>query len=139
MRRSPDEAILTAVVAALRASSGVTALATNGIWNSVPQGTAFPYVEVTIPTSRREDTFSRYGADSTLDVKSISQAAGDQEGIRIREQVIGALNGQTLTLSGHTTLGLRWDTNERFEELVNGIRTRHHVASFLVWTEQSTS
>src|SRR5690242_20171970 len=101
-RRSPDEAILTAVITALRASSDLTALATGGVYNSVPQGTAFPYVEVTVPSSVRQDTFSRYGSEATLDVKSVSQAAGDQEGVRIRSKCIEALNGQNLTLSGHS-------------------------------------
>ncbi len=138
-RRSPDEAILTAIVTTLKATTALTALATGGIYNNVPQETLPPYVEVTAPSARREDTFGRFGASTLLDVKSVSQAFGDQEGLRIRDQVIRALNDTTPTSTGHAILGIAWDQNDRMEDVVNGTRTRYHIASFRVWTEQSSS
>jgi len=137
-RESPVEAILTAIVTTLDATSAVTTLATGGIYNNVPQGTAYPYVEVTSPSDRREDTFGKFGAASLVDVKAVSQYFGDKEASQILDACITALDLTTPTLSGHATLGLAWESNDRFREVVNGIVTRHHVATYRVWTEQAT-
>jgi hypothetical protein len=139
VRRAADEALLTAIVTTLKATTGLTALATGGIYNNVPQDTPFPYVEVIAPTGRRQDTMGRYGAETLVDVKACSQGAGDQQGLRIRDQVIRALDMQHPTASEHTVLGIAWETNEKYDEVITGIRTRYHVATFRVWTEQSST
>jgi hypothetical protein len=138
-RRSPVEAVLTAIVSTLRASAGVSAIATGGVYNNVPQGTAFPYLEVSCPSDRPVDTCGRFGAELLVDVKAVSQAFGDQEPSRMLDQAIRALNFQRPTLSEHETLGVTWESGDRFREVVNGIITRHHVATFRVWTQQSST
>jgi len=138
IRRSPVETVIGSVVTALRASTALTALATGGIYNNVPQGTDYPYVEVTSPTDRREDTYGRFGAALLVDVKAISQSQGDQEAARIQDQCVRALNFQPLATTTHTTLGITWESSDRFAEIVNGIRTRYHVGTFRVWTEQTS-
>lgn len=132
-------AVIGAVVARLQASTAVTGLATGGIYNNVPQGTPYPYVEVTSPTDRRQDTFGRFGSETLIDVKTVSQAHGDQEALAITEQCIGALDFQLPATTGHSALGVAFESGDRFREVVNGVVTRHHVATFRVWTEQSTS
>lgn len=141
MRRSPLEFVLTAIVTTLRASAGLTTLigSSTAIYNNVEQGAAYPCVVVSSPTDRRLDTFGRFGAETLIDVKAISQYPGDREAARIIDQAKQALDFQALATTQHTTLGIAWDSGERFAEVVNGIVTRHHVASFRVWTEQSTS
>lgn len=137
-RTSPVEDILTAVVTTLKAASAVTTLATGGIFNNVPQQTAYPYIVVTSPTDRREDTMGRFGDAALVDVKAVSQAKGDQEASRILDACITALDFQQPAMSNHVALGLAWESTDRFEEIVNAIRTRTHVATFRVWTEQNT-
>lgn len=138
-RTSPIEQVLTGVVSALKASGAVTALVPAArIYNNVPQDTTYPYLEVTSPTDRREDTFGRFGAIALVDVKAVSQFFGDREASRILDAVITALDLTTPTLTGHATLGLAWDSSDRFREVINGIVTRHHVATFRAWTEQAT-
>ncbi len=139
MRRSPDEAVLSAIVTTLKASSGVTALVSTRIYNNVPQDTTYPYVVVTLPTTRRQDTWGRAGALGIVDFRVVSQTAGDQEGIRVLDQINRVLDQTKPNLSGHSTLGLAWDQTERYSEVVNGIQTRHHVASCRAWTEQSST
>lgn len=136
-RTSPIEDVITALVTTLRATSAVTDLATGGIHNHVPQGTSYPYIEVSCPTDRREDTFGRYGAIALIDLKVSSQAHGDREALRITNACITALNNTTPALTSHTTLGISWDTTDRFRETINGIVTRTHVATFRVWAEQT--
>ncbi len=136
MRHVAVEAVLTAVVTTLKASAGVMALVT-GVFNHVPQGTAYPYVQVTSPTDRRVDTMGRFGAETLVDVKVVSQAQGDQEAARVLDQCVRALDLQPLTLTDHAGLGIAWESSDRFAEVVNAVITRHHVATFRVWTEQS--
>lgn len=144
MRRAiPVEAVLTSIVTVLRASSGVTALANGGVFNNVPQGTAYDYVEVSSPTDRRVDTFSRFGSEVLVNVKVVSQGRGDQAPARILSACSVALCGEggsnTLTLAApHRSLGVALDNSERYTEIVNGVTTRYHVGTFRVWTEQTS-
>jgi hypothetical protein len=132
-RRSPDEAIVTAVIARLGSQT------TSANYTDVPQGTVAPYRVVTLPAARRVDTCGRFGAASVMNVDSISAGPSVLPGVRLRDAAIQALNFQSLPMSGQAMLGLTWDTNEYFPEVVNGITHHHHVAVFSVWTEQSSS
>lgn len=138
-RRSGDEVVIGAVVNALLASTGVTGLVSTRVYNNVPQNTTFPYLVVTLPTARMTDTLGRFGQTAMVDVKAVSQGLGDQEGLRVRDQVVRTLDFTRPTLSGHTSLGLTLDEKDSFSEVVNGLVVRHHVASFRYWTEQSSS
>lgn len=138
-RRSPEEAVVTAIVAALKASTGVTGLVSTRVFNNVPQDTPYPYVVVTAPLVRRADTFGCLGGTTLVDVQAVSQERGDQEGMRILDQCIRTLNFTEPPTTGHTVLGIAWDQTERYQEVVNGIPTRHHVATLRAWTEQTTT
>lgn len=137
-RISPVEDVLTGIVASLKAASGVTAIVSTRIYNNVPQGTAYPYVEVSSPTDRREDTMSRFGALTLVDVKAVSQWFGDREAARIIDACVTALNNTLPSMTSHVALGIAWESNERLREVINGVVTRTHVATFRVWTEQAT-
>lgn len=139
IRRSPVEHVLTGIVTALKNSTGVTGLATGGVYNNVPQDTPYPYVVVTCPSDLRQDTAQRYGAELMVDVKAVSKYPGDKEGAQILDQCMRTLHFQPPTTTQHAVLGIRYDTGERYSEVVNGLVIRHHVASFYVWSEQSTS
>ena len=138
-RRSPDAVVIGGVVNTLLASTGVTGSVSTRIYNHMDQNTAYPCIKVTLPMTHRYDTLGRFGAWATVDVDVISQNFGDLEGAQILDQVVRALDFQRPTLSGHTSLGLAFDETNRFSESINGIVTRHHVASFRYWTEQSSS
>ena len=132
-RRSPDEAILTALIAQLESQT------TSDSYTEVPQGTAAPYVKLTLPTGRRMDTFGRFGASTLVDVDSITAGPSQQAGLRMRAAVLQALDSQEFSLSGHTMLGTAFEGSEYFAEMVQGVKHHHHVATFRVWTEQSTT
>lgn len=135
-RQSPVEAVLTAIVTTLKNTSAVTALATGGIYNHVPQNTSYPYIEVCSPTGRRMDTMTKFGTLTLVDVKAVSQYHGDLEAARIISEV-NALHLQKPSATGHTILGIAHDGEERMSEVVNGIVTRTHVSTFRVWSEQN--
>lgn len=138
IRRSPVETVIGSVVTVLKATTAVTGLATGGVYNNVPQGTAYPYIEVTSPIDQRLDTFGRLGNEAKVTVKAVTQAAGDQQGSRIMNACISALNFATLNTSQHTSIGIAWDNGERYKETINGVTTRYHVGEFRVWTEQTS-
>jgi hypothetical protein len=141
MRRSSVSAVLSGIVTALRADSDVVAAvgSSTAIYNNVAQGATFPYIAVTSPTDRPQDTMGRFGVDALVDVKAVSQYAGDKEAADIINECILALHFQAPTIAGHTVLGINFENGERYQEVVNGLVTRHHVATFRVWTEQSSS
>jgi hypothetical protein len=139
LRRSPVAAVIGAIVTTLKSSTGVTGLATGGVYNHVPQGTSYPYVVVSSPTGRRQDTFGRFGGETLIDIKAVSQYQGDRDAANILDHCGRALDLQPLATTQHTTLGIAWETDDRFAEVVNGLVTRHHVATYRVWTEQSSS
>jgi hypothetical protein len=138
IRRSPIETVIGSVVTVLKASTGVTGLATGGVFNNVPQNTPYPYVEVTSPLDQRVDTFSRRGNEAKVTVKAVTQAPGDQQGARIINACVSALEDAVLATSQHSTLGITWDNGERYKETINGVTTRYHVGEFRVWTEQTS-
>lgn len=140
-RRSPITAVLTGVVSTLRASASVVAAvgSTTSIYNNVDQGAEYPYLTVRSPTDRPVDTMGRFGVESLVDVKAVSQYKGDKEAADLVDLCISALHFQRPTVAGHTVIGMAFENGERFEEVVNGILTRHHVATVRVWTEQSSS
>ncbi len=138
-RRDADEAVITFSVNTLKASGGVVALVGDGIYNNVPEGTLPPYVEVKTPTAIRQDTFGRFGQQTLVDVRVVTASPGDLNGFRIRDQCRQALNNVVGTSVGHSILGTAWELNEQLEEMVGGIRTRTHIATFRIWTQQSSS
>ena len=116
----------------------MTALASTRTYTKVPQTTLKPYVQVSLPTGRRVDTASRYGAHTLVDVHAVTDGESERAGVRLRSQVIQALNAQTLALtSPHQMLGLSWETNVELDEVINGGTTFQHIATFRVWTEQT--
>jgi len=139
LRRLPDEALFAAIITALRADATVVATATRGSFTEVPQGTSAPYNKVQAPTASRTDTCGRWGASTVIDVDSVSAGDTQAPGLRMRAAVMSALHAQTLAMTGHTMLGVQWETSEYFPEVVNGLKYHHHVATFRVWTEQSST
>lgn len=138
-RRSPIRAVLRGFVTTLRASTEVTGRV-EGVYNNVPQGTGYPYIEVSAPTSRRVDTWGILGSEALIDVKVVSQYRGDDEADEIMDYCIRALDLKEPVLTdGHRMLGIAWDSGERFKETVNGVATRYHVGTFRAWSEQTTS
>ena len=140
-RRSPITAVLTGVVSALRAHAGVVAAvgSTTSIYNNVEPDARFPYLVVMSPTDRPVDTMGRFGVETLVDVKAVSQARGDKEAADLVNEAIQALHFQRPTVAGHTVIGMAFENGERFQEVINGVVTRHHVATVRVWTEQSSS
>lgn len=131
-RRQPDAQVLAAIVTQLRTT-------TTPSYVEVPQGTAAPYNKITSVTGRRTDTYGRFGKTMTVDVDAVTLGESQLPGAQQRDAVVQALDFQRLSMSTHTMLGLSYDTDTYFPEIVNAVKYHHHVATFTVWTEQSSS
>jgi hypothetical protein len=140
-RRSPITAVITGVIGTLRGNSAITALvgSSTAVYNNVEPKAAYPYLVVTTPTDTPADTMGRFGVSTLVDVRAVSQYAGDKEAADLIDASITALHFQRPTITGHTVLGTAFENGERFQEVINGVITRHHVATFRIWTEQSSS
>lgn len=140
---SAIEPVLTAMVATLKGSTGVTGLlsSTGAIYNDVPQGATMPYVEVALPTEVRWDTLGCMGKQLTVQVRAVTNGdvdRGDKKGAQILSACIGALHFQRPTVTNHVLGGMVYDTGDTFSELVNGVRIRHTIGIFRVLVTQST-
>ncbi len=132
-RRAPDQYAFTAIVS--RLASATTA----ATYTEVPQGTMPPYVKLTSVAGLRTDTYGRFGKTMTFDLDAVTQGASQVLGLQMRDAAIQALDFQRLSTTGHTMLGLKYNTDTYFPEVVNAVKTHHHVATFECWTEQSSS
>lgn len=137
-RTSPVDVVIGAIVTALKNSTGITALTGTRVYNNVPQPTVYPYIEVTSPTDRPQDTCGQFGTSILVDVKAVSQHFGDQEAAQILSHGRRALHfTSSLSVSGFQVFGVNWENGERYRETINGVVTRHQVDTYRVWVGQS--
>jgi hypothetical protein len=143
-RRSPTQAVLTAVVSRLQSTTGVTGRAPRGVYAHVPQATPIAsssdaYVVVAAVTGSRQDTYGRLGMQTLLQVRGVTVGDSLLPGVQLRDHVQRALTASAVTASEHTVLGLSLDGEESYTEILNGLSVHHHVSLVRVWTEQTTS
>lgn len=130
--------VLAAVYAALHVN-GYTTLSTGGVFNDVPQGTAFPFTWIAKgePPEEPYDTFGKIGAICRVDVHIYSQYAGDSESEAMVEKATQLLHHVALAISGWETLNVVREPT-RFDLVeIDGVTTRHTVAPFAIQVLES--
>lgn len=112
-----------------RLSSDVTlAAAVVGVFDDVPEGTGFPYVELGDTTEIPFDVFGKDGHEQTLTLHIWSQKSGMKEAQQIQGMINGLLHGYSLTVDNHSTVLLLHDgTNSQLDP--DGV-TRHLSVRF---------
>lgn len=91
-------ALLAAVVAALGATSGVTAVVGSRIYSDVPDNPVFPFIHVSL-TSAPYDTKTSTGMLHTVQVSTFSRKRTPSEALTARAAVYAALNRNEAALS----------------------------------------
>ena len=118
----PGSALLparNAVYAALKADAPLDALA--GIYQTAPDNSDFPYIDIASATESIDDTFAgtnSNGREVTLTINCWSEEKQDDEINVIYDKVVDILNWSTLSLSGgwvFTSINLE-NTNSRLSE-----------------------
>lgn len=102
MADGPALALQKALVAALKADAGVTALVGARVYDEPPQGATFPFVRIgTVTVEPLRMSGACVDEDIAFSIEAHSRPiAGRVEATRIAEAIRTALDDQALTVSG---------------------------------------
>jgi hypothetical protein len=96
-------ALQDALYAALASSAALQALigVPARVFDHVPDGTAFPYVEIGEVSARRFDSASRNGLDCTVTLNVWSRYSGRREAKQILDAIYAVLHDGSLSVAGN--------------------------------------
>ncbi len=127
---------------ALRADATLIALladGADGIYDGVPQDSAFPYVVIGDTTLRPNDTMTEDGAETTITIHTwdspddAAAAIGFSLTKRIMSAIVDALDQASISVTGHTLVLLRFEFSDTFRD-PDGL-TVHGVQRFRALTQ----
>lgn len=98
------------------------------VYDHVPQGSAYPYVNIGEDTALQWDTDESTGSESTLTVHTWSRQYGRRETKELMQDIYAALHRYELPIPGAVTC--EWEFTESFTDPDNV--TRHGVMRFRV-------
>lgn len=104
-----------------------------GVFDQVPEGTAFPYVTIGEATAVDWSTKTSIGQSHTLTLHTWSRARGRQEAKELMGLIHGALHNQSLALDGHELVLLQYSFSETM--LDEDGRTTHGILRFRALTQ----
>jgi len=128
--------VAAAVYTALNVSA-MTNLATGGVWDDVPEGTAFPYVWVRVSERTNDYMGGHAGFEVDVRVHVFSQFRGAAEAQSIISKARQLLRHTLPAVSGFTALLLEHEgTSELADEMIQEKRTKHLIARFRLEVEE---
>ena len=104
-----------------------------GVYDHVPEGTAFPYITIGNVTVSRWGAHDRFGARSTVTVHVWSAFLGREEVSRLVDHLMRLLDHQPLTIDGHATVSVRHEQTVMLRQTDPDVR--HAAVRFAVTTE----
>lgn len=112
MVNGPALALQAALVAALRADAGVTALVAQRVYDEPPQDVVFPYFRIgTLDLRPLRLSGDCTDEDLMFSIEGHSRpTAGRVEAARLAHAARLALDGKALTLAGYTLDWIDWQT-----------------------------
>lgn len=119
--------VIQEVFDTLNSASAVTSLVT-GVFDHVPQGTAYPYIEIGELIENEHNTDDTNGVVASITIHTWSRLQGRKETNSILEAIYNALHRATLTKSGNNFLSIDFVSSRSFTD-ADG-RTRHGVIEF---------
>lgn len=128
-------ALQQAVYSALTGDSALQGLLGNParVFDHVPQGSVFPYLVIGEVSATPFDTKTEAGLDQRLTIHTWSRYRGRKETKDIMAAVLAVLDGQSLAVSGHTLVLLRFEFATTIVD-DDGL-TRHGVQRFGALTQ----
>jgi len=133
---SPTLELQGAIVTALKAAAGVTALVGVRVYDMVPADSDFPYVSLGPTDEVSDDTDCTDGFEITLQIDCWSRKPGFPEVRQIADAVRQALKPE-LTLTDNALFYLQHITTRTFRD-PDGL-TSHAALTFEAFAEQPTS
>lgn len=135
MAKTPTLAIQTAVYALLSGDATLSGLVT-GVFDEVPEGTAYPYVVVGEAFETPDNSHDRHGRRTTETIHVWSDHQGFSEAVEIADRVVELLDHQTLAVSGFHHVTTRFDFMQTLRD--PDLDIRHVPVRFVVVTEENT-
>jgi len=105
-------ALQQAIFAALSASSDLTALVGNRLFDFVPPDSAFPYVVLGDGGESDWSTSTENGTEHAIQIDVWSREPGHKEAKQIADVIRAALNNTALSVSGATLIDIRHLTTD---------------------------
>lgn len=104
-----------------------------GVFDAVPQGTAYPFVAIGELTEVDFATFDREGSENTMTIHIWSAYDGNAEILRILDRVNELLDGKELAMAGHHLVSIEYE---------NGVTAhdqdyRHFVARYRLRVQEA--
>lgn len=129
----PSYALQKALVARLKATSGVTDLVGTRIFDAVPKSAAFPYLTLGEVQVVPDEADCYAGAEVYFSVHAWAREPGAADVKRIAPAVQAAVLADDLALDGHTVVSVAFDGAQYMRD-PDGL-TSHAVISFIAETE----
>lgn len=133
---SPAVTLQTALIAALKADSGVSALVGARVYDRGPQDGPFPSISLGPESSEPLDTATLRGRETVWQIDVWSDVPGGAQARSIMAAVSARLDEGALTLTGHALVRGRLVSDRTITE-PDGVRT-HGVQLFRFITQVST-
>ena len=105
-----------------------------GVYDTPPDGTAFPYVTLGDPFEERSNTFTKNHKDVVFMVDVWSTYQGYREAYLIVEEIVRVLDNATPTVTGYNVTDVSHVSTRPFKETttINDRAVRHVNVEFLV-------
>lgn len=131
---SPSLELQGAIVSRLKATSAVTSIVGDRVYDRVPKDALFPYITIGEGDEISEDADCITGFDISLDIDVWSRAVGFPEAKRISDAIRTALTASELTITANALVYFQ-HRQTRFLRDPDGI-TQHAVLTFEAFAEQ---
>ena len=121
-------ALQTAVYSTLSSDSNLTSTLGAGVYDDVPQGSAYPFVQIGDDATKDYSTKDVSGSETTLNLHVWSQNHGSKQAKDIMDRIHTLLHDTNLTVTGFNFINNRME----FSDIVrdpDGI-TRHGIMRF---------
>lgn len=100
----------------------------SGVYDDVPEGTAYPYVVLGDDTAINFGSKTKDGNEHTLNIDIWSRYRGKKESVQIMERIYTLLHNVDISLSGASLINIRQEFNTILVD-ADGI-TRHGIMRF---------
>ena len=83
-----------------------------GVYDYVPQDTAYPYVVIGDMDGRDWSASGLDGLESRASIEAYSRYGGRKEALQIMESIHSLLHDGSLTMSGHALVSMRFESGQ---------------------------
>ena len=121
-------ALQTAIYTALNTDSNLTSTLGASIYDDVPEGSTFPYIQMGQDTLNEYGTKDQNGVDTSLTLHIWSQYKGSLQTKNIMDRVHTLLHDSSLSVTGYNLINVRFEFGDILRD-PDGV-TRHGIMRF---------